>query len=413
MSLVRWGGGGYRTIVLAAVFGLAAFLGWAGPLAYAALIGAAGLLLAPLALRGRPRPWPEALALAALAAWAAVTLAWSPALRELAADSYADLEANTALKLGLQLVVYGLFVAAAAGASTAVARRTLGVFAWSAAVWCAVLAFDGVSGGRLWAATADLLGQPVTLQFQEKKAAQGAYVLAVLVWPAVGWFLERRPPGAKLLLPLAVLVGSIGLSAYAATVAAVAGALAYGLVRQGGRTAARLLGAAAALALLLTPVLVLEAERLGAFDVVRASLTQSWAARADIWAFAAGQAAARPFLGWGLDASRHFGDAVPLHPHNGPLQLWLELGVVGVLIAAVFWLLLSRRISRLAQDGSPAGAIAAATAAAYFTVGALSFGVWQEWWLAAGALAAALCALYAKVRAEEEADMERFGLERA
>ena len=45
-------------------------------------------------------------------------------------------------------------------------------------------------------------------------------------------------------------------------------------------------------------------------------------------------------------------------------------------------------------------AVCAATAASYLTVGALSFGVWQEWWLALGALAFAACAVLARARAE-------------
>ncbi|MEO6341223.1 MAG: hypothetical protein ABIO39_14370, partial [Caulobacteraceae bacterium] len=38
-------------------------------------------------------------------------------------------------------------------------------------------------------------------------------------------------------------------------------------------------------------------------------------------------------------------------------------------------------------------AVGAATALAYLTIGALSFGIWQEWWLALGALAAGVFTL--------------------
>ena len=55
-------------------------------------------------------------------------------------------------------------------------------------------------------------------------------------------------------------------------------------------------------------------------------------------------------------------------------------------------------MARLAQARPAAGQIAAATAAAYFTVGALSFGVWQDWWLDVGALAFAAAAVATKVR---------------
>ena len=46
----------------------------------------------------------------------------------------------------------------------------------------------------------------------------------------------------------------------------------------------------------------------------------------------------------------------------------------------------------LVVGGGPAGAAAAvAAASAYLVMGAVSFGVWQEWWLAVGALAATAC----------------------
>ena len=47
-------------------------------------------------------------------------------------------------------------------------------------------------------------------------------------------------------------------------------------------------------------------------------------------------------------------------------------------------------MSRKVRD--PALAISAATGMAYLTFSAFSFGVWQEWWLALGALAALSCA---------------------
>jgi hypothetical protein len=39
--------------------------------------------------------------------------------------------------------------------------------------------------------------------------------------------------------------------------------------------------------------------------------------------------------------------------------------------------------------------------AAYLVIGGLSFGVWQEWWLALGALTAAVCAGLAAGRRAE------------
>ena len=48
--------------------------------------------------------------------------------------------------------------------------------------------------------------------------------------------------------------------------------------------------------------------------------------------------------------------------------------------------------------GAAAGAVAA-----YLVIGALSFGVWQEWWLGLGALTAGMIAVDAVARVNERA----------
>ncbi len=79
-----------------------------------------------------------------------------------------------------------------------------------------------------------------------------------------------------------------------------------------------------------------------------------------IWSFVGDRIAEHPLRGWGLDSSRAIPGGrdpirpdetwLPLHPHNAPLQLWLELGVPGaVLFALLSGLALARsRPRRLA-----------------------------------------------------------------
>lgn len=120
--------------------------------------------------------------------------------------------------------------------------------------------------------------------------------------------------------------------------------------------------------------------------------------RAIIWQFADQLIQERPLLGWGLNNARAVpggNDKVdvwskdangrifaleqprmPLHPHNMALQIWLETGLVGALLAV--WALW-RIVLRL---GSAVGAPGLAAATAAFSVGMVSFGAWQAWWLA-------------------------------
>jgi exopolysaccharide production protein ExoQ len=147
----------------------------------------------------------------------------------------------------------------------------------------------------------------------------------------------------------------------------------------------------------------------------------SAAHRLEIWSFVAEHIRQRPIAGWGLDAARrlpggtaqviihHCDDAdrpdgialssqaLPLHPHNAVLQVWLELGGVGValgfgpLIFAI-WHAFRSPVWRT----RPAQAMIAATVAAAVSVGLISFGIWQEWFLSGLFIAAAFAVLSAR-----------------
>ena len=75
-------------------------------------------------------------------------------------------------------------------------------------------------------------------------------------------------------------------------------------------------------------------------------LPESSRHRVEIWNAVADLIVQKPLLGWGFDASRAIGVGVPLHPHNASLQVLLELGAVGGVIAVanlwVFVTLLDR-----------------------------------------------------------------------
>jgi O-antigen ligase len=114
-----------------------------------------------------------------------------------------------------------------------------------------------------------------------------------------------------------------------------------------------------------------------------------------IWTFTTGQLTHRPWLGLGLDASRTFPGIISLHPHDAALQLWFELGLVGALLAAGFWGLIFWRLAKPGQNRLFA-ATACAAAFVYLVIGALSFSVWQEWWICLGAFGMAACVAMGK-----------------
>jgi O-antigen ligase len=73
------------------------------------------------------------------------------------------------------------------------------------------------------------------------------------------------------------------------------------------------------------------------------------------------------------------------------LQIWLELGAIGAVLAALTWAFLFRRLVR--EDRTLLTAASAGSASVYLFFGFVSFGVWQEWWLALAALVAVIVAL--------------------
>ncbi|MGJ3258561.1 MAG: O-antigen ligase family protein [Rhodospirillales bacterium] len=122
-----------------------------------------------------------------------------------------------------------------------------------------------------------------------------------------------------------------------------------------------------------------------------------------IWRFAADRAAERPFLGWGFNASRSLpggheltgerAELLPLHPHNAVLQVWLELGVPGLLLLCV---VLWRTYMPPGWENFPRREllIRTLTVTAVFIAASATFGIWQSWWLATIALALASTSLW-------------------
>jgi O-antigen ligase len=182
------------------------------------------------------------------------------------------------------------------------------------------------------------------------------------------------------------------LGQHSAALALVVGGLVFALAARFGPAAIRAVGGLAALFVLGAPWLVIGLDRAGALEGLKLYAPASTDARLDIWRLVSTRVLEQPLRGWGLDASRLLPPPVPLHPHNGPLQIWFELGAHGAVLAALIWWALFDLLARAARTDRVGAAAAAAAPTAYFAIGALSFGVWQEWWLGLGAVAGAVCA---------------------
>lgn len=379
---------------------LCLFLGTRG---FAPLIGLAGLLCIPKA-RPASKDWTGAAILAALVLWAAISVAWSPAPNLHVFGSAKALSRLTDLHLALQLVLCTGFVTALARLDRIGAQKALGWVALGFLAVSPLLIEEGLTKVKLYPALLALVHVKTRLDWLIADMAQGGYVVAVVAWPLGVALLKRGRPILAVALAAFTPLSMLLLRGAAPTLALAASLPCFFLALRGGPRAIGLLAGLTAIDILATPLIMLAADHLGFYARFKAELAPSWSDRLRMWAFVAERIAAHPWRGAGLDASRMFPGVVRLHPHNGPLQLWYELGLPGALLGALFWLWLWRRIADCARRDRLQGATAAAAATVYLTIGGVSFGLWQEWWLCVGALAMTLCILLGKALEPAEPD---------
>jgi hypothetical protein len=371
-----------------------------------ALAPIALLALAGCVLRHRLRhgawPWPRgAVAWAGLAlfAWGAASALW--ALQPLKA-------LGTSVQMGGFFLLGAAACRAVAAEDDEAAKRRL-VLAASAGLLAGLLlaGLDHATGNAVRAAVRGLKEATPHLHFGLKPAAS-----AMALWLPLAVAVPGLPRVWRGLLLAGGAAVVVALPGETPKIAVLAAAAAGGAALLAPRLAPRLLGAGLAGAILFMPLALGPVLARG---VPADGLAPSAAHRLLIWDFVAGRIAERPALGWGMEGSRAVpgrdarpspellerfrlsdpaaanylpkAELLPLHPHNGALQLWLELGSAGAALGAALAFLLGRAAARAARPEVATAVLASGAATAL-----LSFGAWQEWWVGAELMAAAAVA---------------------
>lgn len=394
----------YRDWVWLVSAGISPILAYVASMGFAATVALAGLLYAPFLLRQR-RMSPGFAMLGVLLIWSLITYSWSPAL-PLHADfsKYKQLESVTGLKLVFEFALYGTFFLGATRITPKKGRLGLTLFGLLTLAIAAIAFTDALDGGRIYVGLRELFHQRIRSDLELRDLDRVSYPLAVWAAPLTLALTRSRWPRLAPVLAVAILVACLALGKDATVAALILALGAYLAVRHGGKKAIWACMCACVLYFTLAPLavaLVLDHVHLTANGAPQVGKV-SWAARLDIWRLTESLIEQKPFTGWGLDAARTI-NGIPLHPHNAALQIWLELGLPGATIAAMLFTWIFYGIGELqAEDPEMAGAAAGAVAA-YLVIGALSFGVWQEWWLGLGALTAGMIAVDAVARVNERA----------
>jgi O-antigen ligase len=220
-----------------------------------------------------------------------------------------------------------------------------------------------------------------------------AITLLLVFWPLAGllWAAGHRilPGALAILLTATVLYCDSG----AAVLGLLAGGLALGLALTIRRGAVALVGLGMLSALAVAPVMGEIAEWASPPEVVDGLQDAHARDRIEIWQSFGAAVRERFLLGTGFGTSSALAQdpvvqEVPQearvllgvwHAHNGYLQVWTELGLIGALVAGLAVVLLLRGIGHLAGWRLPAALAAVGCAASIMLVG---HSAWQGWWIA-------------------------------
>ncbi|MGC2412116.1 MAG: O-antigen ligase family protein [Stellaceae bacterium] len=325
--------------------------------------------------------------LGALVVWGGLSALWS-------------IDPWRSVVLDLRLLgLFGAALALAAAASQVAAPRRLTFFILAGTAIGIVLAvYDLASVGSL--------RQYVSIRpFAAARLNQLAAWLALLALPVTALLVCR---GRRLLALIAA--AAIAATVYTLDDTTAKLALCLGLPMAAlvyfRRGAVCSIAAALAILVILTAPLTLP--RLAHLPSVFATVDAfkgSAGHRLLIWSFTGARIAERPLSGWGLDSARAIPGgnveirpgqpALPLHPHDAALQVWLELGLPGAalfaLLVGILWLCLGEAPWPRLYAAASGGSLFAATAVALS-----AWGIWQEWWL--GTLGLALFAIIVMAR---------------
>ena len=359
------------------------------PLFIAPLVGLSAVLVGIHAAWSREfRIWPLpviALSLGGFALVAVISMAWT----------YDPGVANGNLAKFLATLISGAVIAGAARSVTERQRSTVSRYLKiGIALALLALALELLTDGIV---TSFFKPPPDRTAFLNT-FNRGLAIVALMIWPALySW--TRRHWGMGLATLVAVFCFLLNFLSEAALVSIGCGIIVFALVFRFPRRMGGALSFFAAFVFLSMPAVI---DTLPPPKEISKQLQLPGSSfhRLVIWKFTTENIEQRPLFGWGFDASRVIpgnkalieGEvALPLHPHNGVLQIWLELGALGAIVAAVLAACIAEAIRRNSAD-RVGQATASATFVATLVIFIVSFGAWQSWWMAAISIVAACTA---------------------
>jgi O-antigen ligase len=302
--------------------------------------------------------------------------------------------ARSAMGVALVLLPCGLLTGLSMTASGNVQQRLCRIFPILYFIAAVLLAFDLYSGMALYRIVNNMPTGRVRIDWGNR-----AVTYCVLLYLPAAAFLAAGLPPKKRWLAVAALTAPILLimartAGQAAQLAFALEILFAALFPYRARFAWYVLTAMIVLAILGAPWLAM-----AMFRVMPPWVDQvPWLGygkafannRLEIWDFVSRYALKHPLHGFGIEATRtveafdtqllYQKKANVLHPHNFAIQMWIEFGLAGALLAAVMMArLLWHMMNRLTVMQQR---IALPVLIACLCFASMSYGLWQGWWLA-------------------------------
>lgn len=347
------------------------------PHAVAPLAAVAGLCAIGLALGINPHPQRQflvsAVILGALMLWCTLSAAiWS-----------IDLTSSLALAARVGALLVASFALVLAADIVAAPRRLTAFLLAGAAIGILMAAIDCQTGGGLH--------QLVSIRsFRPQQLDDLAVALAILVLPAGAMLVCDGRVALAFLAVAAMVVTICALDDTAAKMTLAAGVPVAALMYFRRRATVRAAAFLSVIAIVAAPMILPRLAHSPALFHTADSFKQSAAHRLLIWSFVGDRITEHPIIGWGFDSSRAIPGgkmevrpsqtALPLHPHDAALQLWLELGFPGATLFAAFigflWYRLDAAPWPRIYTAAAGGALSAALLGSLLT-----YGIWEEWWL--------------------------------
>jgi exopolysaccharide production protein ExoQ len=330
------------------------------PIATALLILAAALDgRLPTALRrlGRSLLSYRTLALLLILVWAAVTILWTPK------------PANAAGRLPGIILTILLFSIAIACLRSRVRLSNVNLIPIGMAIASVALALEFVPHSPL--------AEWVDTGTDDTESVRAAMLLTLLIWPAIGSLLARGRNWQALLLCLITILALWLVHNLVVFTAFIAGILVMMVALWRPRLAARIVRTVVLCLLVLAPPIGWLMARYGGF-----LLPAEGDQLVGIWRDVTYAIPGHLLGGFGYDSSswltRGAGGQLLASPRNAALQIWLELGVIGVALSALALWTAFRAMERQDDRSTPAAA-AVGTSAAIMMFSGLA--AWQTWWL--------------------------------